>query len=134
VTKVVVDASAGVEIAAETASGRALGQLLPASRSCGSPSTSPSESGAVLPKWGNGGVLSTEQLEVAVERLLRLPVRRAQLRELFRDAWTRRHNMTFGDAPYVGLAVDIGAALLTGDHRLAAAPTMPVPVLHLSRP
>ncbi len=42
--------------------------------------------------------------------------------------------MTFGDALYVGLAVDIGAALLTGDHRLAAAPTMPVPVLHLSRP
>ena len=32
------------------------------------------------------------------------------------------------------LAFDIGASLLTGDHRLAAAPNMQVPVLHLSRP
>ena len=133
-TKVVVDASAGVEIAAETASGRALGRLLPASAELWVPEHFFAECGAVLRKWGNGDVLSTEQLEVAIERLLRLPVRRAQLRELFRDAWARRHNMTFGDALYVGLAVDIGAALLTGDHRLAAAPTMPVPVLHLSRP
>jgi len=45
-----------------------------------------------------------------------------------------RHNLTFGDALYVALAVDVGAVLLTGDHRLAATPTMPVPVLHLSRP
>jgi predicted nucleic acid-binding protein len=82
---------------------------------------------------GNGGLLSIEQLEVAVARLLRLPVRRAQLRELFRDAWARRHNLTFGDALYVALAVDVGGSLLTGEHRLAAAPTMPVPVLHLSQ-
>ncbi len=85
-TKVVVDASAGVEIAAETASGRALGRLLPASAELWVPEHFFAECGAVLRKWGNGDVLSTEQLEVAIERLLRLPVRRAQLRELFRDA------------------------------------------------
>lgn len=37
------------------------------------------ECGAVLRKWGNGGLLPADQLEVAVERLLRLPVRRALL-------------------------------------------------------
>ena len=133
-TKVVVDASAGVEIAAETATGRAIGRLLPPSAELWVPEHFFAECGAVLRKWGNGGLLSTEQLDVAVDRLLRLPVRRAQLRELFRDAWARRHNLTFGDALYVALAVDVGGSLLTGDHRLAAAPAMPVPVLRLSRP
>ena len=133
-TKVVVDASAGVEIAAETTTGKALRRLLPPSAELWVPEHFFAECGAVLRKWGNGDLLSAEQLDVAVSRLLRLPVQRAQLRELFRDAWARRHNLTFGDALYVALAVDIGASLLTGDHRLAAAPAMPVPVLHLSRP
>jgi predicted nucleic acid-binding protein len=134
VTKVVVDASAGVEIAAETTTGKALRRLLPPSAELWVPEHFFAECGAVLRKWGNGDLLSAEQLDVAVSRLLRLPVQRAQLRELFPDAWARRHNLTFGDALYVALAVDIGASLLTGDHRLAAAPTMPVPVFHLSRP
>jgi len=134
VTKVVLDASAGAEIAAETASGKALGRLLPARAELWVPEHFFAECGAVLRKWGNGGLLPADHLEVAVERLLRLPARRAQLRELFRDAWSRRRNLTLGDALYVALAVDVGAVLLTGDHRLAATPTMPVRVLHLSRP
>jgi predicted nucleic acid-binding protein len=134
VTKVVLDASAGAEIAAETASGKALGRLLPPEAELWVPEHFFAECGAVLRKWGNGGLLSADQLEVAVERLLRLPVRRARLRELFRDAWARRLNFKFGAALYVALAVDVGAVLLTGDHRLAATPTMPVTVLHLSRP
>ena len=133
-TKVVVDASAGVEIAAETTTGKALGRLVPPSAELWVPEHFFAECGAVLRKWDLGGVLSTDQLDAAIDRLLHLPVRRAQLRELFRDAWARRHNFTFADALYVALAFDIGASLLTGDHRLAAAPNMPVPVLHLSRP
>jgi predicted nucleic acid-binding protein len=92
------------------------------------------ECGAVLRKWSNGGLLTGAQLDVALGRLLRWPVRRVQVRELFRDAWALRHNVTFGDALYVALAADIGASLLTGDHRLAAAPTLPIQVLHLSQP
>jgi predicted nucleic acid-binding protein len=64
---------------------------------------------------------------------VRLPVRRAQVRELFGGAWTYRHNLTFADAIYVALAFELGGALLTGDRRLASAPTLPVTVLHLSR-
>ena len=133
-TKVVVDASAGVEIAAETTTGKALSRLVPPGAELWVPEHFFAECGAVLRKWDNGGVLSSEQLDAAIDRLLRLPVRRAQLRGLFRDAWARRHNFTFADALYVALAVDTGASLLTGDHHLAAAPTVPVPVLHLSRP
>jgi predicted nucleic acid-binding protein len=134
VTKVVVDASAGVEIAAETATGNALSRLVPPDAELWVPEHFFAECGAAFRKWHNGGVLSPGQLDAAIGRLLRLPVRRVQLRGLFRDSWGRRHNFTFADALYVTLAVDIGASLLTGDHRLAAAPTMPVPVLHLSRP
>ena len=133
-TEVVVDASAGVEIAAETATGKALSRLVPPGAELWVPEHFFAECGAVLRKWDNGGVLSSDQLDTAIGRLLRLPVRRAQLKGLFQDAWARRHNFTFADALYVALAFDIGASLLTRDRRLAAATTMPVPVLHLSRP
>jgi predicted nucleic acid-binding protein len=134
VTKVVVDASAGVEIAAETSTGKALRQLIPSDAELWVPEHFFAECGAVLRKWSNGGLLTGAQLDVALGRLLRWPVRRVQVRELFRDAWALRHNVTFGDALYVALAADIGASLLTGDHRLAAAPTLPIQVLHLSQP
>ena len=45
-----------------------------------------------------------------------------------------RHNFTFADALYVALAERLSASLLTGDHKLAASPTLRVPVLHLSAP
>jgi hypothetical protein len=42
------------------------------------------ECGAVLRKWSNGGLLTGAQLDTAMNRLLRWPVRRVQVRELFR--------------------------------------------------
>jgi predicted nucleic acid-binding protein len=39
--------------------------------------------------------------------------------------------MTFADATYVALAEHLGAALLTGGRKLAAGPTLLVPVLRL---
>ena len=97
-TNVVVDASAGVEIAAETTSGKALRQLLPSDAELWVPEHFFAECGAVLRKWSNGGLLTPAQLDASIDRLLRWPVRRVQLRELFRDAWALRHNVTFGDA------------------------------------
>ena len=85
-TKVVVDASAGVEIAAETSSGKALRQLLPSGAELWVPEHFFAECGSVLRKWSNGGQLTGAQTDAAVGRLLRWPVRRVQLRELFRDA------------------------------------------------
>ena len=71
-------------------------------------------------------------MDTSIERLLRLPLRRAQLRELFHPAWAKRHNVTFADALYVALAEQLDASLLTRDRKLAASPTMTVPVLFLS--
>ena len=50
------------------------------------------------------------------------------------EAWQHRHNITFADALYVVLAEHLQATTLTGDHKLANGPTLPVPVLHLSQP
>lgn len=131
---VVVDASAGVEIAADTAVGRALLGLLPAGARLHVPEHFYAECGAVLRKWGNGRLLPDARLAIAVDHLARLPLLRAQVKELVPPAWRLRHNFTFADALYVALAERLGAALLTGDHKLAAAPTLRVPVLHISAP
>lgn len=42
-----------------------------------------------------------------------------------------RANLTFADGLYVALAAHLGGSLLTDDGRLANAPTLTVPVLHL---
>jgi predicted nucleic acid-binding protein len=81
---------------------------------------------------GIGSLLSEAQLSASIDRLLRLPVSRVQLRELFMSAWAHRHNVTFADAVYVALAERVNGSLLTGDQKLAASPTLTVPVLHLS--
>ncbi len=130
--RVGVDAAAGIEIAGETKTGRILRRLIPDGAQLFAPEHFYAECGAVLRKWGNGKILTDTQLKTAIDRLLRLPLRRVQLRELFRPAWEKRHNITFADALYVALAEQLDASLLTGDHKLAASPTLTVPVLFLA--
>ena len=130
--RIVVDASAGVEIAAETPTGKALLKLVPNGARLYVPEHFYAECGAVLRKWGRGRLLTDTQLASSIDRLLRLPLARAQVRDLFRVAWAHRHNITFADALYVALAEQLNGARLTGDHKLAATPTLAIPVLHLS--
>lgn len=54
--------------------------------------------------------------------LERAVVRRAEVRPLLADAWTRRSNLTVADALYVVLAEHVGATLVTADERLARSP------------
>ena len=129
-TKVVVDASAGVEIAAETTTGKALSRLVPPDAELWVPEHLFAECGAVLRKWDSVACCRPSSSRPPSSGCCACRCAESSC-EGFRDAW-RRHNFTFADALYVVLAVDLGAALLTGDHRLAAAPRMPVPVLHLS--
>ena len=85
-----VDASAGAEIAAETSVGRALMGLVPAGARLHVPEHFYAECGAVLRKWANGNVLPEPRLALAADRLVRLPLRRAQVRELVPAAWRLR--------------------------------------------
>ena len=90
------------------------------------------ECGAVLRRWDLNRVLTSREITTAVDQLLVWPLRIAQVRPLFRDAWGRRANVSFPDAVYVALAAHLGAALLTDDHRLANAPRLPGPVLRIA--
>jgi predicted nucleic acid-binding protein len=119
---------------AASSTGNALRKLVPAGARLFVPEHFYAECGAVLRKWGSGALLDPPRLSASIDRLLRLPVSRVQLRELFRPAWAHRHNITFADALYVALAEQVNGSLLTGDHNLAAAPTLSILVLHLSPP
>jgi predicted nucleic acid-binding protein len=113
VTPVVIDASAGVELAADTLRGRALRTLLPSDAVPWVPDHFFVVCGAVLRRWEINDVLNPEEVAAAVAELLAWPLRIVQIRGLFQDAWRIRHNVTFADGPYVALAEHLGAQLLT---------------------
>jgi predicted nucleic acid-binding protein len=131
VTPVVVDASAGVELAADTVRGRALRALPPADAVPWAPELFYVECGAVLRRWDLNGTLTPEQVSEAIDELMAWPLRIARVRALFADAWRLRANVTFADAIYVALADRLGADLFSDDIRLANAPGLPVRVLRL---
>jgi predicted nucleic acid-binding protein len=49
--------------------------------------------------------------------------------DLMTDAWALRDNLPAYDACYVALARRLGSALITGDHRLARAPNLGIPLI-----
>lgn len=130
-TPVVIDASAGVELAADTTRGRSLRTLLPVDAVPWVPEVFFVECGAVLRRWDLNRVLTPDEIAAALDELMAWPLRVTQVRGLFADAWRLRATVTFADALYVALAEHLGGPLLTDDQRLANAPNLRVPVLHL---
>jgi predicted nucleic acid-binding protein len=134
VTPVVIDASAGAEIAIDSARGRALARLLPPDAVGWVPEHFYAEVlGVIRRRLVIDKSISEAQAASALGRLRRWHLRHAAVEPLIDAAWTYRHNMTAADALYVALAERIGGSLLTADERLASAPTFPptVPVLRL---
>lgn len=131
-TAVVIDASAGVELAADTIRGRSLRNLLPDDAVPWVPEVFYVECGAVLRRWDLNRILTPGEIAKALDDLMAWPLRVTQVRGLFSDAWRLRASVTFPDALYVALAEHLGASLLTDDHKLANAPKLSVPVLHLA--
>lgn len=89
------------------------------------------ECGAVLRRWEINHVLTPDEVATAIAEILAWPLRIAQVRGLFQDAWRLRHNITFADGLYIALAEHLSAELLTDDQRLARSPALTVPILHL---
>ena len=132
-TPVVIDASAGVELAADTLRGRALRALLPTDAVPWVPELFFVECGAVLRRWDLNRILTRAQIDQAIDALMDWPLRVTQVRGLFADAWRLRANVTFADGVYVSLAEHLGGDLLSDDGRLANTPGLPVRVLRLRR-
>ena len=130
-TPVVIDASAGVELVADTVRGRALQHSCRQMRSPGCRRPSSSKSAQCYVGGICNAILTPDQISEAIRQLAVWPLRIVQVRALFADAWRLRKNLTFADATYVALAEHLGAKLLTDDHKLANAPTLSVPVLRL---
>ncbi len=131
-TAVVIDASAGVEMIARTSVGARLRSLLPDDAVPWVPDgLFDVEVHAVLRRWELRSVLNAEQAASSRLRLASWPLRRAAITALADDPWGFRKNITFSDACYVVIAQRLSGLLLTSDTKLAAAPTLPVPVLTL---
>jgi predicted nucleic acid-binding protein len=136
VTSVVIDASAGAELVANSRRGRALAGLLPQDAEGWVPEHFYAEVLAVLRRQLLiENMLTEPNATAAVARLGRWRLHRASVAPLVDAAWAYRHNMTAADAIYVALAEHLSASFLTDDHNLADAPTFPrhLTVLRLPR-
>jgi len=126
---VVLDASAGVEIALRTLAGRRLLNILV---QAGSPAVAPEhflvEAAGVLRKLEARKNVTPERAQVALSRLATL-VDTAEVGPLLNEAWALRENLTVADAVYVVLARRLDAPLVTLDSRLAGAPNLGIHVL-----
>ena len=123
---VVIDASAGAEIVADTRRGRAFARLVPAGAEGWVPEHFYAEVLGVLRRqFLIEKVITEAQATAAVARLRRWHLHRASVAPLLDAAWTFRHNMTAADALYVSLAENLGAEFLTDDHKLVDGPTFP---------
>jgi len=126
VNAVVIDASAGAEIVADTRRGRALARLVPADAEGWVPEHFYAEVLSMLRRQFLIEKAITEtQATAAVARLRRWRLNHASIAPLVDAAWAYRHNMTAADALYVALAEHLGADFLTDDHKLADGPTFP---------
>jgi predicted nucleic acid-binding protein len=114
VTPVVIDASAGVELVADT---------VPVPRSARAaasrcrpwvPETFFVEVGSVLRRRDLNATLTPDQMNDAVRQLAAWPLRVVQVRSLFAAAWRLRKNLTFADDHKVGNApaLSVGALRL----------------------
>jgi predicted nucleic acid-binding protein len=80
------------------------------------------EVASVLRRQLRSGAIDARRARLALDDLAAMPAQRASHRPLMARCWELRGNLTPYDAAYVALAEAMHTTLLTGDHRLAAAP------------
>jgi predicted nucleic acid-binding protein len=81
------------------------------------------EVASVLRRQVRGGEVDIRRAALALADLAAMPLRRAPHRLLLARCWELRDNLTIYDASYVALAEALDVTLLTGDGRLARAPS-----------
>jgi len=75
------------------------------------------------------GKVGRDRAEEMLADFLFMSVVRTPTFGLMFDAWALRHNLTAYDACYVALARRLGVPLITGDHRIAGAPHLGIPLI-----
>ena len=123
---IVLDASAGVEMALQTPIGRQIQAKLPAGATTWAPEHYYAESVAVFRRLELNRLYDPARIQIALDRLLAAPIKRVSVKPLIAEAWPMRHNLTLGDALYIVVARHLDASLVTSDLKLAAAPNLGV--------
>ncbi len=77
---------------------------------------------SVLRRHALGGLITSDEAEVAMEDLLAFPIMVFPTAPLLSRVWELRQNLTAYESCYVVLAEAIDRPLLTADRRLATAP------------
>jgi predicted nucleic acid-binding protein len=75
------------------------------------------------------GEIGRDRAEEMLVGLLTMSIALMPTVGLMTDAWALRDNLSAYDACYVALARRLGSALITGDHRLARAPNLGIPLV-----
>jgi predicted nucleic acid-binding protein len=125
VQRLVLDASAGVEILNRTSAGVQLARMLEQPDSeVWTVEHFHLEVAKVLRRDVLTGDLDDANATELVASLAGWQLHVARVAPLLVEAWKLRHNLIVHDALYVALARQLDATLITGDKRLARAPAL----------
>ena len=125
----VLDASAAIELLLNTARGERIGRRLAADDEIVHvPHLVDVEVANVLRRYVSRGELDERRAALALEHWRSFDVERYPHEPFLPRVWRLRDNVSPYDAVYVALAEALGAVLVTGDRRLAAAPGLSVRV------
>lgn len=118
--RLVVDASALVDLLAATSRGPAVAGRL-AAADLHAPAHLDAEVLSALGRLHRDGRITARQVGTRLAWLTHAPIERHPLAPLVEGAWCRRHRMQLADALYAELADRLQATLVTTDPRLAGA-------------
>ena len=120
---IVLDASATVDWLLQTPAGRRIeSRIYSRHESLHAPHLLDLEVAQVLRRLVRQGILAAKRADEAVRDLLDLRIQRYPHFVFVPRIWQLRYNLSAYDAAYIVLAEQIGARLITRDHRLASAP------------
>lgn len=126
-TRLVLDASAGVELLLDTERGRSLAAKLPAGADWWVPEHYYVEVAGALRRAELRADVPPARVDRAFRRLGEAALYSVAIAPLLAEAWDRRAALTIADALYVVLAAHVDATLVTADERLSRAPALGVP-------
>ncbi len=128
VERIVIDASAVVELLLGGSRARAVRQVIGVA-SPAAPDLLNAEVISAFRRLEAAGVIGARRAGEAILRLADAPIERLTTKQLTLDVWRLRHNLTSYDATYLALAAVLDCPLLTADGRMARAPNIGVPVV-----
>jgi predicted nucleic acid-binding protein len=119
---IVLDASAAIDWLLQTAAGQRIEtRIYSRGESLHAPHLLDLEVAQVLRRLVRETTVSAQRADQALQDLLNLRVTRYPHFVFLPHIWRLRHNLSAYDAAYLVLAEELGATLLTRDHRLASA-------------